>query len=101
VPDQPTSPAITGPTPLPDESYDVFLARRTTEIQLTSGATSVRAGFEADAEWRAHFGGDPAPQPEPAPGVPAADHGFCGQCGAALAGTPFCGKCGAPTGVIA
>jgi hypothetical protein len=100
VPDQPGPPTL-GPTPLPEENYDAFLARRTIEIQLASGATPVRAGLEADAEWRAHLGQEPAAEPIPEEQASAPAHGFCGQCGAALAGTPFCGKCGAPTGVVA
>jgi hypothetical protein len=94
VPDP--TPPHTGPTPHPEETYDLFLVRRSTELVL-AGSTELRAGLEADAEWRAHLGQAQAPlEPVEEAAAPAAGHGFCGNCGAALAGTNFCSACGAP-----
>lgn len=102
VPDQPTAPPLQmlGPTPLPEENYEAFLARRTTEIVLGSKGqvTQLRAGLEADAEWRHANNIEEAAVPvqgDP-PAAGGQGHGFCGNCGAPLAGTNFCSGCGAP-----
>lgn len=116
-------PAEVGPIPLPEENRNAFLNRRVAEMQL-SGQSPLMAATVAEAEWRQAEAGPVVP-PQSAtvprgpqefpvdrprgPGAPEpmsqngngnfdspATHGFCGNCGHALAGTRFCSACGQP-----
>jgi hypothetical protein len=101
-PVQPELEPVPRAVPAPEENYDAFLARRKEELRL-QGRSDLVAGYEAEAEWRALL---EAAQSPAVPPVEAADaafaagapqgHGYCAQCGHALAGTPFCSHCGNP-----
>lgn len=116
-------PAEIGPIPLPEENRNAFLNRRVAEMQL-SGQSPLMAATVAEAEWRQAEAGPVVPPqaatvprgPQEFPvdrprgrGAPEpmsqngngnfdapATHGFCGNCGHSLAGTPFCSACGQP-----
>lgn len=97
---QPAVPS--GPIPAPEESMDVFVARRGREL-AGLGTPPLRAHVEAEAEWRRYLAEQaqaqavPAPTPEPSVDAPAApaNPAFCPHCGTPNAGTRFCAGCGA------
>lgn len=101
-----------GPRPLPEETADLFMARRIGELQR-EGSSPLSSQMVAEAEWKAALPPTPqAPSPaaeqapaaavSPTTGMPFErprddnGRGFCGDCGTALQGTRFCARCGSP-----
>lgn len=115
VPFTPSAAPVGAPAPTVTENEAAFLNRRVADLRR-AGQSPMLAQQLAEAEWRQSLASPviappvaPPTEPPPPPGyqsmpserprpdrslIGAPAHGFCGGCGAPLAGTPFCSACG-------